>query len=97
MEIEPETPGPAGYFPERSLARFLASKDMATRIFAFEKRGVVPLREAYATLQEQLGVDTVVLGVKNREELRECLNAEADGPLDADQLAAVESACATTL
>jgi aryl-alcohol dehydrogenase-like predicted oxidoreductase len=27
------------------------------------------------------GVDTVVLGVKNREELRDCLDAEARGPL----------------
>jgi len=28
------------------------------------------------------GVDTVVLGVKNRAELRECLDAEKAGPLD---------------
>jgi aryl-alcohol dehydrogenase-like predicted oxidoreductase len=28
------------------------------------------------------GVDTIVLGVKNRDELRECLTAEAAGPLD---------------
>lgn len=30
------------------------------------------------------GVDTVVLGVKNRQELRECIAAEASGPLAAD-------------
>jgi len=36
------------------------------------------------------GVDTVVLGVKNRAELRDCLAAEASGPLSpdvADQIA----------
>jgi hypothetical protein len=30
------------------------------------------------------GVDTVVLGVKNRAELAGCLAAEAEGPLPAD-------------
>ena len=42
------------------------------------------------------GVATVVLGVKNREELRECVAAEAAGPLSADEFervtASVESA-----
>jgi aryl-alcohol dehydrogenase-like predicted oxidoreductase len=28
------------------------------------------------------GVDTVILGVKNRDELKQCLDAEAKGPLD---------------
>jgi aryl-alcohol dehydrogenase-like predicted oxidoreductase len=37
------------------------------------------------------GVDTVVLGVKNRTELTDCLNAEAAGPLDADVIARVEA------
>ena len=36
------------------------------------------------------GVDTVVLGVKNRAELQQCLDAEAAGPLEAGQLAAIE-------
>jgi aryl-alcohol dehydrogenase-like predicted oxidoreductase len=35
------------------------------------------------------GVDTVVLGVKNRAELTDCLNAEAAGPLDAALMARV--------
>ena len=30
------------------------------------------------------GPATVVLGVKNREELRECIEAEAAGPLDSE-------------
>jgi len=28
------------------------------------------------------GIDSVVLGVKNREELADCLNAAAAGPLE---------------
>jgi len=37
------------------------------------------------------GVDTLVLGVKNRAELRQCLDAEAAGPLDAAQVAAIDA------
>jgi aryl-alcohol dehydrogenase-like predicted oxidoreductase len=36
------------------------------------------------------GVDTVVLGVKNREELAECLRAAELGPLPDDLLTRVE-------
>ena len=38
------------------------------------------------------GVATVVLGVKNREELRECVAAEARGPLDADLISRIDTA-----
>jgi aryl-alcohol dehydrogenase-like predicted oxidoreductase len=38
------------------------------------------------------GVDTVVLGVKNRDELRDCLAAEAAGPLDAGVIARIDAA-----
>jgi aryl-alcohol dehydrogenase-like predicted oxidoreductase len=37
------------------------------------------------------GVDTIVLGVKNREELRQCLDAEAAGPLSPDEMARIDS------
>ena len=37
------------------------------------------------------GVDTLVLGVKNVAELNQALTAERQGPLDADQLAAIEA------
>jgi aryl-alcohol dehydrogenase-like predicted oxidoreductase len=40
------------------------------------------------------GVDTVVLGVKNRAELAECVAAEAEGPLDADLVARIDAALA---
>ena len=37
------------------------------------------------------GVSTVVLGVKNREELEECVAAEARGPLDAALMARIDA------
>lgn len=36
------------------------------------------------------GVDTIILGVKNREELRQIVNAEAAGALDHEQVAAID-------
>jgi hypothetical protein len=39
------------------------------------------------------GVDTVVLGVKNRRELAECLDAEAAGPLNSRDMHDIEVAC----
>ncbi|WP_404405794.1 aldo/keto reductase [Pelagibacterium halotolerans] len=36
------------------------------------------------------GVDTLVLGVKNRAELKDALDAEAAGPLDREQMQAIE-------
>ena len=36
------------------------------------------------------GVDTVVLGVKNRSELRECLAAESRGPLSAETMKRID-------
>lgn len=36
------------------------------------------------------GVDTVVLGVKNRAELRQCLDAERQGPLEAGVMARID-------
>jgi aryl-alcohol dehydrogenase-like predicted oxidoreductase len=37
------------------------------------------------------GVDTLVLGVKNRAELTQCLEAEAAGPLERPQVAAIDA------
>lgn len=61
VEISSDSAGPENYFPERSLARFLERHDLGTRIFAFEKTGVVSLREAYAHLVAELEADTVIL------------------------------------
>lgn len=61
MEVTPESPGPDSYFPERSLARFLSARGCGTRIFAFDKTGVEPLRRSYAHLIKALQLDTIVL------------------------------------
>lgn len=53
--------------------------------------GVTPALLAHRYALTMSGVSTVVLGVKNREELRECLAAEAMGPLAADLLARVDA------
>jgi aryl-alcohol dehydrogenase-like predicted oxidoreductase len=37
------------------------------------------------------GVDSVILGVKNRAELADCLRAEAAGPLPADVRARIDA------
>ncbi|MYB83620.1 MAG: aldo/keto reductase [Chloroflexi bacterium] len=42
------------------------------------------------------GIGTVVLGVKNREELRECIDAESAAPLDAALIARIDNAVGRT-
>lgn len=61
VEVQPDTPGPDSYFPERSLARFLESRSLGTRVFAFENCGVAPLREAYEHLVRELKIDALLL------------------------------------
>ena len=48
------------------------------------------LAHRYALSME--GVSTVVLGVKNRAELKECVEAEAAGPLDPQLMARIDAA-----
>ncbi|WP_327139533.1 DUF1152 domain-containing protein [Nocardia sp. NBC_01327] len=59
--VNPETAGNDDYFPERSLARWLASTGREAVVYAFSKSGVRPLRSAYSALVEHLGVDALVL------------------------------------
>jgi aryl-alcohol dehydrogenase-like predicted oxidoreductase len=49
-----------------------------------DELGENPARVAHRYALAMDGVDTVVLGVKNRAELADCLEAEAAGPLGAD-------------
>ncbi len=59
--------------------------------------GVDPalLAHRYALAME--GVDTVVLGVKNRAELAQCVEAEALGPLPAELRARIDGLGLTSL
>jgi len=59
--VEPATTGHDVYFPERALARFLSQRGESVRVYAFEKLGVVPVREGYAHLVQLLGLDAIVL------------------------------------
>ncbi|WP_053719853.1 DUF1152 domain-containing protein [Saccharothrix sp. NRRL B-16348] len=59
--VRPGSAGSDDYFPERTLARWLAGHDLTSVVHAFPRTGVRPLTAAYRTLVERLGVDAVVL------------------------------------
>jgi hypothetical protein len=59
--VTPATRGEDGYFPERSLARWLASRSLPSTVYALDPVGVRPARAAYRALCEALAIDTVVL------------------------------------
>jgi aryl-alcohol dehydrogenase-like predicted oxidoreductase len=54
--------------------------------------GVSPARLAHRYALSIPGVDTVTLGVKNRDELREALAAEMDGPLPGTVVSRIDAA-----
>ena len=57
-------------------------------------RSAAWLAHCYALSMD--GIGTVVLGVKNREELRECIDAEAASPMDAALIARIDAAVGRT-
>ncbi|MBX7547740.1 DUF1152 domain-containing protein [Streptomyces sp. NPDC004232] len=60
--VRPDTPLRGDYFPERSLARWLRTRELPDTVYAFPLTGVQPLRAAYRALLDHLGgVDAVVL------------------------------------
>lgn len=59
--VGPDTPGPSGYFPERSLARWLGGRGRDPTVYAFPSTGVIPLRHRYRHLVQRLGVEAIVL------------------------------------
>jgi hypothetical protein len=59
--VTPDSTSPAWYFPERTLARWLAARQLPSTVYAFPPIGVQPLRTAYQYLIERLGIDAVVL------------------------------------
>ncbi|MBL8679595.1 MAG: DUF1152 domain-containing protein [Myxococcales bacterium] len=60
-EVRPNTRGEDKYFPERALAQWLEARGEDASVFALEKVGVRPMREAYARLAEWFALDAVVL------------------------------------
>jgi hypothetical protein len=61
FEIKPDTMGPADYFPEGTLAKFLASEKLPSTVYAFPRVGVRQLVEAYRTLVDHWKLDAIVL------------------------------------
>jgi hypothetical protein len=61
VAVGPDSPGNDRYFPERTLARWLKINGHDPMVYAFARTGVRPLRAAYRSLIERLGVDAVVL------------------------------------
>jgi hypothetical protein len=59
--IGPHSNGSDDYFPERTLARWLAGQGLPSTVYAFERTGGRPLAAAYRTLVGRLGVDAIVL------------------------------------
>jgi hypothetical protein len=59
--VTPDTASTDWYFPEGTLARWLAAQHLPSTVFAFPPLGVQPLRAAYRHLIEKLDVDAVVL------------------------------------
>ena len=59
--VIPQTRGEDRYFPERTLARWLESRQLPSTVYALEKVGVQPMRAAYAALCERLDLDAIVL------------------------------------
>ena len=59
--VTPDSLGGEGYFPERTLARWLASQGLPAVVHAFPRTGAQPLRAAYAALVKLLDLDAIVL------------------------------------
>ncbi|MEV4331163.1 DUF1152 domain-containing protein [Streptomyces sp. NPDC049597] len=60
-EITPESAPHQTYFPERTLAQWLALHGYRCTVHAFARVGVQPLRAAYRALIERYEIDAVVL------------------------------------
>jgi aryl-alcohol dehydrogenase-like predicted oxidoreductase len=77
---------PAGHGDARDFGRAAPFRALAAEL------GVSPALLAHRYALTIPGVSTVVLGVKNRAELDECLTAAEQGPLEADLVARIDAA-----
>jgi hypothetical protein len=59
--VTPDCKGEDHYFPERTLARWLDGRGLSSTVYAFEKMGVRPMREAYGALIAETKPDAIVL------------------------------------
>jgi hypothetical protein len=61
VEVTADSAGSESYFPEKFLCRWFRDQGQQRSVFALQKTGVRPLKEAYAKLTRMLEVDAVVL------------------------------------
>ncbi|MDY7085148.1 MAG: DUF1152 domain-containing protein [Actinomycetota bacterium] len=61
VAVTPASTSPDWYFPEGTLATWLASQNLPSTVYAFPPLGVQTLREAYGHLVEKLSIDAIVL------------------------------------
>jgi hypothetical protein len=61
VKVTATTQGREAYFPEKSLAKWLAAQGEPQPVYSFQRSGVKPLLTAYQTLVDLLHVDTVIL------------------------------------
>ncbi|MDR6321217.1 DUF1152 domain-containing protein [Actinoplanes couchii] len=59
--VTPDVAVPGDYFPEGTLARWLALHGLPSTVYAFPRTGVRPLRRAYRRLAKRLDLDAIVL------------------------------------
>jgi aryl-alcohol dehydrogenase-like predicted oxidoreductase len=76
---------PEGQADARDYLRAAPFRALCDRI------GMDPAVVAHRYALSMPGVDTVILGVKNRKELNECLDAEAAGALEPDLMAQIDA------
>ena len=90
--VDPTSAGSDAYFPERVLARFLAARGDRSTVYAFDKTGVAPIREAYDQIVAMHDIDAIVLVDGGTDILMRGDEAELGTPTeDATSLAAVSS------
>ncbi|GAB3827912.1 DUF1152 domain-containing protein [Dactylosporangium cerinum] len=90
--VTPDTAGYTDYFPERTLARWLALHRLPPTVYAFPRTGVRPLRSAYRRLAKRLRLDAIVLVDGGTDILMRGDEAALGTPVeDATSLAAVNA------
>jgi hypothetical protein len=95
--ITAETASHHDYFPERTLARWLAQQELPATVYAFPRTGVRPLRSAYRQLVKRLDLDAIVLVDGGTDILMRGDEAALGTPVeDATSLAAVAGTAVAT-
>jgi hypothetical protein len=59
--VTPDVARHVSYFPELTLAHWLAERGLPSTVYALRRTGVQPLRAAYRNLVSAVGVDAIVL------------------------------------